>query len=74
MEIASSINPKSHEGESGFETGKARRAPFMNLHTKGCCPTVLLSKSMYQADMLGLSNPEEIIERLPLNTEREYLV
>ncbi len=41
MERASSTNPKSHEGESGFETGKVRRAPFMNLHTKGCCPTVL---------------------------------
>ncbi len=51
MESASSTNPRSHEGESGFETGKARRAPFMNLHIKGFCPTVLLSKPMWQADI-----------------------
>lgn len=49
IERASSTNPKSHQGQNSFEIGKAERVLFMNLHTKGCCPTGLLSKPMWKA-------------------------
>ncbi len=41
----SSTNPKSHEGESGFETGKVWRAPFMNLRTKRMLPHSFVIKT-----------------------------
>lgn len=51
MERASSTNPKSHEGESSFKTGKAQHVPFMNLHTKVMLPRSFVIKTNVQADI-----------------------
>ena len=51
QDSASSTSVKSHGGVKLLDTGRIRRAPFMNWQTRGCCPAVLPPKPMWHAEI-----------------------